>query len=440
MRRFFCIFPLLFFIFQSKGFSQVTPQFLGLENREVTSLSIYDNIVAVGTDHHGVYWQFHDTASDTGWNPIGLDSLRVLSVFAHGGFGPVGWIVSAGVEPNPGSNDYIFCSLVGQPFFSNSIGIQDTMTNLISELDGYSVPSICGETFAAGGRILYRRQPDDTVWTPVYTATIEGDIQTVRVHDEYPDVVLAGGVEGFAGHLLIKSLDKGETWENISPNHLVVDVDFAGDSAQTIFTANQGPVFRSTDAGDSWTEVFNGQGWIHITEVIYIPPSLVYIAGGDGIDSSSAILFYSVDLGENFQQVSLTMPGPIVDLEPQGTEWIYFATSNSGIFRFQPGILRIDNPPSPAAGFQLFQNYPNPFNPATTIRYRLPATGNVVVTIYNTLGQKVRTLVLERQQAGVHEVIWDGKDGTGRVVGSGVYFYRLQAGEFTKCRKMLMLR
>jgi hypothetical protein len=90
--------------------------------------------------------------------------------------------------------------------------------------------------------------------------------------------------------------------------------------------------------------------------------------------------------------------------------------------------------------FSLSQNYPNPFNPETQINYALPQDCDVKVTIYNLLGQRVRTLVDERQSAGYRTVLWDGKDEQGVDVASGVYFYRLKAGDFVDSKKMLLLK
>jgi len=85
--------------------------------------------------------------------------------------------------------------------------------------------------------------------------------------------------------------------------------------------------------------------------------------------------------------------------------------------------------------FTLGQNYPNPFNPVTKITYRLARSGNVTLTIYNVLGEKVATLVNVREQQGEHTVSWDGG-----MSGSGLYFYTLRAGEVEATKKMLLIR
>ena len=91
--------------------------------------------------------------------------------------------------------------------------------------------------------------------------------------------------------------------------------------------------------------------------------------------------------------------------------------------------------------FALANNYPNPFNPATTIKYALPQAADVVLTVYNVLGQPVRTLVAENQTAGRYVVEWDATNDSGHRLSSGMYFYRLQAGEdFRDIKKMLLLK
>lgn len=90
--------------------------------------------------------------------------------------------------------------------------------------------------------------------------------------------------------------------------------------------------------------------------------------------------------------------------------------------------------------YSLHQNYPNPFNPVTTIQYDLPQRSAVQITIYDLLGRKVTTLVSENQDAGYKSVIWDATNDKGQPVSAGMYFYRLQAGDYTETNKMLYLK
>lgn len=90
--------------------------------------------------------------------------------------------------------------------------------------------------------------------------------------------------------------------------------------------------------------------------------------------------------------------------------------------------------------YALFQNYPNPFNPETMIEYHLPEAAEVRLNIYNIIGQKVAGLVNELQEAGVYRVRWDGTDGSGGRVPSGVYVYTIRAGDFRQRKKMILMR
>ncbi len=90
--------------------------------------------------------------------------------------------------------------------------------------------------------------------------------------------------------------------------------------------------------------------------------------------------------------------------------------------------------------FSLGQNYPNPFNPNTEITYNLPARSDVRITVFNLLGQAVKEIVNDNLPAGPHVASWDGRDESGTTVASGIYLYRLTAGDRTLSRKMVLLK
>jgi hypothetical protein len=100
--------------------------------------------------------------------------------------------------------------------------------------------------------------------------------------------------------------------------------------------------------------------------------------------------------------------------------------------RTEVSILdRIQKPPT----HDLLQNYPNPFNPTTTIRYSLPNRSHVSLAVYNTLGQSVSTLVNGEEEAGYHDIAFDGSG-----LCSGVYFCRIQAGTYVETKKLLLTK
>ena len=90
--------------------------------------------------------------------------------------------------------------------------------------------------------------------------------------------------------------------------------------------------------------------------------------------------------------------------------------------------------------YTLSQNYPNPFNPSTTISYEIPQSEKVSLVVYDILGQKVRTLVNKVVKSGVHEITWNGTNEAGNRMASGIYFYKLDAGSFSRTMKMVMLK
>lgn len=117
-----------------------------------------------------------------------------------------------------------------------------------------------------------------------------------------------------------------------------------------------------------------------------------------------------------------------------------------GIRKEEPQFDRVSVAFAAASGsnlpteYALEQNYPNPFNPNTNIKFALPKAGRVEVSVFNVLGQEVNTLVSEDMPAGNHTIVWDGRNGTGNSVSSGIYFYRIVAGDFSQTKKMLMLK
>lgn len=97
------------------------------------------------------------------------------------------------------------------------------------------------------------------------------------------------------------------------------------------------------------------------------------------------------------------------------------------------GVKKVEN--SIPKSYELFQNYPNPFNSSTKIEYDLPKSITIRLTVYNVLGKEVKTLVNEKQNAGSYQVEFDGGN-----LPSGVYFYKLTAGDFTAVRKLVLLK
>ncbi|MBC7188141.1 MAG: T9SS type A sorting domain-containing protein, partial [Calditrichaeota bacterium] len=119
---------------------------------------------------------------------------------------------------------------------------------------------------------------------------------------------------------------------------------------------------------------------------------------------------------------------------------IPFVLGPNGSISFEGGSLKVsvgvvEREPEVPTQFALLQNYPNPFNPVTTIRYMLPVSAHVTLTVYDASGRQVAQLVDAKQGPGVYAVLWNATD-----VASGVYYCRLTAGSFTQARKLVVTK
>jgi len=159
-----------------------------------------------------------------------------------------------------------------------------------------------------------------------------------------------------------------------------------------------------------------------------------------------------VDLDmKQWQVVEISLEAFMLDAP---LESILFSGSLAGTF-YLDDIRLVAAPPPPSAtavtednsetlprSFTLFQNYPNPFNSSTVIRFALPTSVDVELAVYNLAGQQVTTLVEGMREAGTYAVTWNGQDDDGRKLASGVYLYRLQAGDGkqVETRKLVLIR
>jgi hypothetical protein len=157
----------------------------------------------------------------------------------------------------------------------------------------------------------------------------------------------------------------------------------------------------------------------------------VYRENLDTIDS--AVVFTTVD---SF----------FVDLDIPTGSWQYYVTAvDSSGNESDPSetvsvILSSDLEPLIPTEFALHQNYPNPFNPTTQIRYDLPEDTYVRITIFDIMGRKVRSLINTNEDAGYRYMNWDATNDLGQPVSAGMYIYTIQAGEFRKTKKMVLLK
>jgi len=136
---------------------------------------------------------------------------------------------------------------------------------------------------------------------------------------------------------------------------------------------------------------------------------------------------------------NLILPRWKMDYVIEASDQDFTIVSEVGEFVFENTSLSVNDMVIPEV-FALHQNYPNPFNPTTKIRYDLPETEFVSITIYNVIGHKIKSLVSIKQEAGYRSIIWDATNDYGQPVSAGMYIYSIQAGEFRQTKKMVLLK
>jgi len=282
----------------------------------------------------------------------------------------------------------------------------------------------------AEGQVFKSVDNGDT-WTEFSTGLPNTEIQALAVHNN--GAVFAGTFRGGA----FRSTDAGSTWVDVStglPDNFEVSA-FVIEPNGDVLLSGFGGVYRSTDGGDTWDETGNTP-FSDIKSFIRSPNGNLYIAGrgsGVAVSEDSAKTWTRINDGlQHLDAQSLLL---------DDSSNLYVGTRGGGVFktRFIPTSVAQAQRQLPD-NFILEQNYPNPFNPSTVIQYRVPFGGNVRLIIYNTLGQRVRTLVNEYRSAGKYRVTWSGADQTGIRVPGGVYFYRLEANQIDQTKKLILLR
>jgi len=158
-----------------------------------------------------------------------------------------------------------------------------------------------------------------------------------------------------------------------------------------------------------------------------------------------ARLFFTVNPGapETSLVIDTTTFAGVVSTAVQrvsGAVFTPFFTGSTVDIKITTDVREITDETNLPGRFSLAQNYPNPFNPTTQIRFSLPRSGRVNITIYNVLGRAVRHLVDLSLPAGVHEVTFDGRSDSGSRLASGIFFYRMVTEGFTQNKKMLLLK
>ncbi len=427
-----------------------------------------------GAGGYDVWLLKTDSSGDTLWARTygGSSNDRGYSVqeTSDGGFIVAGQTESFGagesdlylVKSNS-SGDTLWTRAYGADSSDYGYSVQQTSDS------GYIVAGVTG-SFGAGGYDVWLLKTDssgDTLWTHTYGGS--GSDWGESVQQTSDSGYIIAGVTGSFGAgaydvWLVKTNSSGDTlWTHTyggGNNDNGYCVQQTSDSGYIVagvtgsFGAGGYDVWLlKTDAsGDTlWSRTYGGSSNDYGYSVQQTPDggyviagySLSFGAGAEDVwllktDASGDTLWSrtyggsSNDYGKSVQRTSAG--GYII----AGQTWSSGAGYNDVYLVCVTGdgsVVESDGESKNPVGFSLSQNYPNPFNAMTVIEYEVPASGQATLAVYNLVGQRLATLVEKRQQPGYRSIIWDASDFS-----SGVYFYRLTAGDFTEARRMILVK
>ena len=221
------------------------------------------------------------------------------------------------------------------------------------------------------------------------------------------------------GSKALGSRDDGQTWDNMgtvenSSNYFDLDLWYGSTFVKTINKDNNIYVQSSSNIGDWNASPLSGP---------------INTQDGSAVGDFPNAQFLDAEIDPTNEMVYVA--------------WVDNRTGNNEIFygkQHIPPLTGVENVNSQLTNFELFQNYPNPFNPETTIKYNLKVNSTVKIQIYNALGKLIKNFDLGLQNSGFHSVKWNGTDDAGIKVASGMYIYKIFAGNFVSAKKMILMK
>ena len=240
---------------------------------------------------------------------------------------------------------------------------------------------------------------------------------------------------GTAGSGVFLSTNNGTSWAPTNSGLTHRNIWSLAVYGTNLFAVTDSGGFLSTNRGTTWTLV--DSGLTNANMIVLCPGnSETNIIKSIGSRSLRSVIFSSTDDGTSWTEVDSGLYGFVTCLAADATD-VYAGTYNGVWLRPLSELftsVQASTVPIPTS-FELCQNYPNPFNPTTTIKYELPKAAHVILTVFDILGREVSVLLNDRRSAGVYEFKFDGTN-----LASGVYLYRLHAGNFVQTKKMLILK
>lgn len=228
------------------------------------------------------------------------------------------------------------------------------------------------------------------------------------------------------------SADSGYFWTQTGINSPIIFC-----SVKTLAIDSSDRIFAGTDTAGAYYSDNFGTSWNTIPSISGKNVTCFLLSQGSTYLSGTLDrgVFISTDRGLNWQPANNGLTNSSVASLTFDQYGYLYAATDSGVFKSTSIVLGIHENKTVPSSFDLYQNYPNPFNPSTEISYQVSAVSHVTLTIYDVLGREVKTLVNETKAPGKYEVRFDG---TG--LSSGLYFYRIKAGNYTETKKMVLVK
>ncbi len=291
----------------------------------------------------------------------------------------------------------------------------------------YSVV-ISGNNVLAGasGGVFYSTDNGDS-WQP--SNLTSGSVIEMAVTTDYVYAVLqSDGV--------YRSSDDGVTWTfSFTPPSIFFTGLTALDNSAYTCAFDLG-IYFTTDQGNIWLPAGFPSGASGYT-VEFIPAEPGMVLAGTNLEPN--YIYASFNYSHNFVPYSEELGvHAIAEALTSNDSYSFAGTAYNGVWRRTlPGLTGVDNHDGPKKpdNFSLKQNYPNPFNPETTIEYSVPEGEMVTLKIYNLLGQEMKTLVNGYTSPGTYKIKFDASD-----LSSGIYYYRMEAGDFMQAHRMILMR
>ncbi len=271
---------------------------------------------------------------------------------------------------------------------------------------------------------VYMSSDNGATWAPVSTG-----LPTLADTNTQVSSLAVIGSSLFAGtgHGVYTSTNNGTSWTRVSNGLIGSWVYSIAARGTELFAGLFGQgVFRSNNNGTSWTHTKLQKD---ITSLFVVDTNVFAGTWAEGVYvlANSDSSWKLAGLPSTYVTSFASINGELFASTLNNTVWVRPISELLTGTKSKTGDI--------PSSFKLSQNYPNPFNPTTVISYQLPANSLVSLKVYDVLGREVRTLVIERQNAGTHTVTFDG---TG--LSSGVYFYSIRAGSFSQTKKLMLIK